>query len=197
MHDRFDDEVTEKAGAGKDVLQQLEELTHHLGELYQRLSTDRDSWAVTGGDLAQTVEELQKQIKGFSSVEEKFKQQLASFIKQETRQAADNVVGSMEKEIKPLLGRFSTTLLDTKRLLTSYEWAMKKSSGIWANVLTPLLAAMTGGVIAAILVYFLIGGFDNARRVTQAITTPSAAVQQSGQYVHKKIKASMQEDEGR
>lgn len=66
----------------EDVLHQLKELTHHLNVLYKRLSNDRDSWAVTGGDLAQVVEKLQRQIKGFVNVEEKFKQQLASFIKQ-------------------------------------------------------------------------------------------------------------------
>lgn len=194
MHDRFDDEVVENAQSGEDVLKQLEELTHHLGELYQRLSTDRDSWAVTGGELAQTVEDLQKQIKGFSAVEEKFKQQLASFIKQETKQAATTVAESLEQQLKPLLDKFGSLLQDTKQLLANYEWAMKQSSGIWANVLTPLLAAMTGGVISAILVYFLAGAFDKPHTVG---AQSAAATQQNVQYMHKKAKASMQEEEER
>ncbi len=188
MHERFDEEP-EAAGDGKDILEQLEELTQHLNELYQSLSKDRDSWAVTGGDLAQAVEDLQKQIKSFSTVEEKFKQQLASFIKQETRQAADSVASSLEREIKPLMDRFGTLLGDTKRLLVNYEWAIKKSSGIWANILTPLFAAMTGGVIAALLVYFLSGQFDNPHTVGQG-----AAVVQ---HVHKKPKSEMEENSER
>lgn len=47
MHDREDDEQAPTGKAEQDILTELETVTFHLSSLYQRLSQDRDSWALT------------------------------------------------------------------------------------------------------------------------------------------------------
>lgn len=172
MHERDEEEII----PDNEAIEKLETVTFHLNELCQRLSKDRDSWAMTGGDLAQAVEELQKHIKGFVDVEEKFKQQLAKFIREESKQAAATVAESLKQEINPVADRFVQIVRNTEMILRQYEWVVDEANSKWKAAITPLLAAMLGAVIGGTLLYYA-GGFDNPRVVIQKTVAPVHEVQ--------------------
>jgi TPP-dependent 2-oxoacid decarboxylase len=162
MHDRDDDIPKSAAPAVGDKhasLEKLETVAFHLTALYQRLSQDRDSWAVTGGDLAEAVQALQAHIKESTAFDEKFQQQLVRFIQQETKKAGDTVAlaltnaarESTTREINTITERLGSAADNAVSTLFAYKREVGRSN-LWLAI-GVIMGAMFGGAVGAATIY--------------------------------------------
>lgn len=158
MHDRGDEEIIMQ----DETIDKLETVAFHLDALCERLSKDRDNWAVTGGDLAQAVEELQKHIKSFAAIDEAFRKQLGKFIREETRQAAVTVTESLKQSVKEATTQEVAAI--TKKLDTAVDHAVRVIAGYerevdrfnkWIMPVILGLGAVLGGMAGAFFIEYI------------------------------------------
>lgn len=164
MHDRDDDEpevIAPTTSDEEEIRVAMESAAYRLQRLYQRLSQDRDSWAATGGNLAQATQELQKHIKSFAAIDETFRKQLAKFIREETRQAATIVAehlkqGAKEelaKEIGSSVERLNDSVNRAGNILAAYKQAAVSIER--GTLIFMILGCLIGGMLSGILVAYI------------------------------------------
>jgi hypothetical protein len=184
MRNREDDEQEPTGKTAQDILEELETVTFHLNSLYQRLSQDRDSWAVTGGDLASAVGELQQHIQKFGAVGDTLQQQLAKCIQQESKHAAMIASDAMkqaakdvlEKEVGSATERLDNVVARASAILGTYGREMSHVR-IWYVVIL-IVGAVLGGAIGAWCTNYAAGtgsvraGVEQAPSPEQAVRKP-------------------------
>ena len=176
MLDRDDDEQAPTGKAEQDILTELETVTFHLSSLYQRLSQDRDSWAVTGGDLASAVGELQQHLQKFATLESTLRQQIAKSIQQESKIAAATVSDAIKHSAKEALDKqigHSSEHLDNvvgraHSVLIRYEREFSHVK-LWYLALI-MVGALLGGGIGTAATLYVAGGGRQARIEQSPVT---------------------------
>ena len=158
MKDRYDEDLKQKL---PESWQRLETIAFHFNQLYQRLAQDRDTWAMTGGDLAGAVESFEKKIQHLETLDERLKQQLNYSMEDKTRQVVDRLIPSFRQETQAILAeeiKGSTndlfkTVQDAKHILSIYQRDMADARKWWISI--AFISALLGSMIGGLMLYYL------------------------------------------
>lgn len=159
MKDHYDDELKQKPTESQE---QLETVAFHFTQLYQRLAQDRDSWAMTGGDLAEAIEAFEKQLQQLETLEETLRQQLTESIEEKTRQVTAIMCDSFKQATKVILFENIEKTADhlikifqnADQMLSHHQQEMANTKKWWLGI--AFISALSGGIIGGVIFYLLL-----------------------------------------
>lgn len=139
----------------------LEAVAFHLTQLYQRLSQDRDHWAVTGGHLAEAVEIFGKHLHQLETLDEHLRQQLKSSIGEGIQHLAVALAHAYQQATKEVLTQqikasvddLKKTVQDTSHTLQVYQQEVTGTRKWW--LIIALISALSGSIIGTAIIYLL------------------------------------------
>lgn len=159
MKDHDQDELKQKPLEPQD---RLETVAFHLTQLYQRLAQDRDSWAMTGGDLAEALEAFEKQLQQLATLEERLRQQLKESIEEKTRQVTAIMSDSFKQATKVVLSENIEETADhlikifqnADQILSHHQQDIANTKKWWLGI--AFISALLGGILGGAIFYLLL-----------------------------------------
>ena len=124
-----------------------------LQKLYEQLTTDRQQWADTGKDMAASIATLQMQLQTFKDLQPQFKAQITTLMKDESQQAVQVVVTSLQetmtqtitKDLTPLLQPLTQATTAAQQQLEQQRQTLQYY--FWWFVLGIIISSVLGGLI--------------------------------------------------